>query len=83
MHPLSNVTLPIKVFVLFAICFSAFLLLKTASVSTIAKSFQNTRELDNRVPEHLPIKVRIRKEKEQSFNDPKNDHWIRAPLLLG
>ena len=71
----------IKVFVLFAICFFAFVLLKTASVSTIAKSFQNKRELDNRVPEHLPITVRINKEKEQSFNDPKNDHWARDFVL--
>lgn len=37
-----------------------------------------TRRLfENRVPEHLPIKVKIRREKEPKFRDLENDKWAR------
>ena len=77
MDPQSKVTLPVKVFVLFAICFFAFVLLKTVSISTTAKSVQDKREFDNRIPNHLPIKIKIKKEKEPGFQDLKNEHWAR------
>lgn len=35
------------------------------------------RVLENTIPEHLPIKVKIKKEKEQSFKDMKNEKWVR------
>jgi len=35
-----------------------------------------TRRLfENRVPEHLPIKVKIKREKEKRFRDLNNDSW--------
>jgi hypothetical protein len=35
------------------------------------------RVLENTVPKHLPIKVKIKKEKEKAFKDLKNDKWLR------
>jgi hypothetical protein len=35
------------------------------------------RVLENQIPEHLPIKAKIKKEKEESFKDVKNEKWVR------
>src|SRR5215510_753529 len=35
------------------------------------------RLLENRVPEHLPIRVKIRREKEKTFRDLNNENWAR------
>lgn len=35
------------------------------------------REFDNQIPKHLPIKVKIKKEKEQAVKDVKNEKWLR------
>lgn len=35
------------------------------------------RLFENRVPEHLPIKVKIKREKERKFRDLENDDWPR------
>jgi hypothetical protein len=35
------------------------------------------RLFENRMPEHLPIKVKIKLEKERKFRDLKNDNWAR------
>jgi len=32
---------------------------------------------ENRIPEHLPIKVKIKREKEKEFRDLNNDNWAR------
>ena len=35
------------------------------------------RIFENKVPAHIPIKIKIRKEKEESFKDLKNEKWLR------
>ena|ERR1700741_1004266 len=37
---------------------------------------QNERVLENTIPKHVPIKLQIKKEKEQSFKDLNNKKWI-------
>ena len=44
-------------------------------VSSTAQSAQDEREFKNTVPEHVPIKVKLRN--EQSFKDKKNKKWAR------
>lgn len=66
-----------KIFVLFAVGLFTFAAMKT-SISTAAQSSQSKRELDDRVPAHLPIKIKIKKEKEEGFHDLKNEHWASA-----
>jgi len=35
------------------------------------------RQLENRIPKHVPLTVKIRKEKEKAFQDLNNDLWAR------
>jgi|GEM_PF-3143216 len=35
------------------------------------------RELEDTTPKHLPIKIKIRKEKEKAFKDLRNERWLR------
>ncbi|MEO8435799.1 MAG: hypothetical protein ABI596_12945 [Pyrinomonadaceae bacterium] len=35
------------------------------------------RELDDQIPKHLPISIKIKKDKEQEFKDLKNEKWLR------
>lgn len=42
--------------------------------STYAQSQE--RIFVNAIPKHVPVKVRIKKEKEQSFKDLANDKWV-------
>jgi len=73
MNPQKDLSLLIKLSVLFAVGLFTFVLIKTISIT--AQSSQSKRQLDDRVPGHLPIKVKIKKEKEEGFQDIKNEHW--------
>ncbi|HEX6044044.1 MAG TPA: hypothetical protein VFZ22_06110 [Pyrinomonadaceae bacterium] len=35
------------------------------------------RVFENKIPSYIPIKIKIKKEKEQSFKDLKNEKWLR------
>src|SRR5215212_3949059 len=35
------------------------------------------RIFENRIPAHIPIKIKIKKEKEESFKSLKNEKWLR------
>jgi len=65
---------------------TAFLLLVTVgfltifSLETLVPSLaQNSeeREIEDKIPKHVPIKVKIKSEKEKSFRDLKNAKWVR------
>jgi uncharacterized protein (UPF0333 family) len=68
MNPPKQFSLSMTVFVLFAVGSFTFALIKTIT-STTAQSAQSKRQLDDRVPDHLPIKIKIKKEKEEGFQD--------------
>ncbi|MDT4951968.1 MAG: hypothetical protein QOJ02_106 [Acidobacteriota bacterium] len=67
------------------ILLSAFLIVCGVGIaSSIAQSTQDgtvsskeERELKDTIPKHLPIKVKIKKEKEKAFKDVKNEKWLR------
>ncbi|HEV2913891.1 MAG TPA: hypothetical protein VGX92_11485 [Pyrinomonadaceae bacterium] len=77
MNPSSeNSTVVAKlVLLLFLAYLAAIYLINGAVVPSIAQSTE--RELENTVPKHLPIKLKIRKEKEKAFKDLKNEKWVR------
>src|SRR5215213_2419906 len=56
-------------------CLAAVFLVKFALVPSVAQSTEE-RELEDRIPKHLPIKVKIKKEKEKAFKDLKNEKWL-------
>jgi hypothetical protein len=67
-------------FALLVIAIATVLLFKTRSRPASAKTQTvppAKRLFENRVPEHLPIKVKIRREKEKLFRDLDNDNWAR------
>src|SRR5215210_7647801 len=57
-------------------CLAAVLLVRFVLVPGSAQSTEE-RELEDRIPKHLPIKVKIKKEKEKAFKDLKNEKWLR------
>src|ERR1043165_508315 len=38
---------------------------------------QQERQLENTIPKHVPISVKITKEKEKAWKDLKNENWAR------
>jgi hypothetical protein len=42
-----------------------------------SNSQKNERVLENTVPAHIPIAIKMRKEKEKSFKDIENENWLR------
>lgn len=74
MNPLKNLSISVKLLVLVAAGVFAFAFINF-SISTTAQSSQSKRQLDDRVPSHLPIKIKIKKEKEEGFQDLNNEHW--------
>lgn len=66
-------------FALLVIGASLFLLNKAKSGPPPEKKLQEPtvkrRLFENRVPEHLPIKVKIKREKEKLFRDLNNENW--------
>src|SRR6266496_340759 len=69
------------VFALVVITSALALLNKAKSGSASETKGQTTpptrRLFENRVPEHLPIKVKIKREKEKLFRDLDNENWPR------
>lgn len=57
-------------------CLAAVLLVRFVLVPGSAQSTEE-RELEDKIPKHLPIKVKIKKEKEKAFKDLKNEKWLR------
>lgn len=43
----------------------------------LSKAQSDERVLENTIPKHLPIQVKLKKEKEKSFKDMRNEKWIR------
>ena len=77
MHPQqSPAALRKRLLVFFLIFLSSVLLLKGLSTPSVAQSSEE-RELEDKIPKHLPIKVKIKKEKEKTFKDVKNEKWMR------
>ena len=52
-------------------------ILMTASLRTSSSAALQERVFENKIPAHIPIKIKIKKEKEKSFKDLKNEKWLR------
>lgn len=51
--------------------------LLTASRVTPGSAALQERMFENKIPAHIPIKIKIKKEKEESFKDLNNEKWLR------
>jgi hypothetical protein len=69
-------TVAAKIMLLLLIAFLASIyLISGRLIPGIAQSTE--RELEDRVPKHLPIKVKLKKEKEKAVKDLNNEKWVR------
>jgi hypothetical protein len=57
-------------------CLAAIFFINGRLAPSIAQS-NDERELQDTTPKHLPIKIKIKKEKEKAFKDLKNEKWVR------
>ena len=55
----------------------AGVLITTSHVSRAAFQEKQERIFENTIPAHIPIEIKVKKEKENSFKDLKNEKWLR------
>lgn len=60
---------------LLTLSFLAFISCRAFTPSFAQDSEQ--REIEEKIPKHLPIKVKFKKEKEEKIRSIKNDQWVR------
>src|SRR4051812_46130380 len=77
MHPQQTPAALRKRLFLFFVIFLACVLLLTGMFTPSVAQLTEERELEDKIPKHLPIKVKIKKEKEKAFKDLKNEKWMR------
>jgi hypothetical protein len=71
------------VFALLVVVIALALLFKGACNPATAQASQSPaipreeRQLEDLTPKHIPIKAKIKAEKEKSFKDLNNEHWFR------
>jgi hypothetical protein len=63
------------VLLLFALTLATIFLMNAPLTSSIARG-QGERVFENTIPKDVPIKIKIKKEKEESFKDLKNEKWL-------
>ena len=61
---------------LFVLIIAGIFLMKGPLTSGISRG-QGERVFENEIPENAPIKIKIKKEKEKSFKDLKDESWVR------
>jgi hypothetical protein len=78
MHPQKTPAPFRKRLFLFFVIFLASVLLMTGMFALSVAQSPEERELEDKIPKHLPIKVKIKKEKEKAFKDLENEKWVRS-----
>jgi hypothetical protein len=56
---------------------SALALTYKTNTPVSAQTKQNERQLESLMPERIPLRVKIKKEKEKEFRDLRNEGWAR------
>jgi hypothetical protein len=51
--------------------------LMMASRSTSGSAAMQERVFEDKIPSHIPFKIKLKKEREESFKDLKNEKWLR------
>jgi hypothetical protein len=74
MNP-HSVTLAKRLLVLLVLCVVSMFLLKGILVPGLAQ--KSERELEDKVPKHVPLKIKLKSEKEKAFKDLNNNRWYQ------
>ncbi len=64
-----------RLIVVFLVLASALVLFRVASNTSVAQSTNRSVNID--IPKHLPIKVKLREDKEKAIKEMKNEKWLR------
>lgn len=59
------------------VIFAVVAVLMLSSRQTLSNAAFQERIFENKIPAHIPIKIKIKREKEQKFKDLKNEKWLR------
>ena len=65
-----------RLLVVLILCVPSFVSPRGALPLSISQLIEE-REIQDEIPKHVPIKVKIRSEKEKAFKDLKNEKWLR------
>lgn len=63
-----------------ALCAVCFILIKTIygiRTALAVVQLKEERQIDDKIPKHVPIKYKLRKDKEHAFKDLGNEEWLR------
>lgn len=60
-----------------ALVFSVVSVLRTGLQLTSTSAAFQERAFENKIPPHIPIRIKIKKEKVDSFKDLRNEKWLR------
>lgn len=71
----TSVVLAKILVLLFVLLVVAIFLTKTPTTSSIVRA-QEGRVFENAIPDKVPIKIKIKKDKEKSFKDLNNEKWL-------
>jgi hypothetical protein len=71
----KSLTLAVRVLLFLTISFVAVFSFKVFTPSRAQNA--DERELEDKIPKHVPIKVKIRQDKEQKIKDMRNDQGVR------
>jgi hypothetical protein len=74
MNP-HSVTLAKRFLLMLVLCLVSMFLLKGILIPGLAQKPE--RELEDKVPKHVPIKIKLKSEKEKAFKDLGNGRWLR------
>jgi hypothetical protein len=75
-RPETSIVLAKTLLLFFGLILVAMFLMKPPTTSSIARA-QAERVFENSIPENAPIRIKIKKEKEKSFKDVKDENWVR------
>jgi hypothetical protein len=71
----KSLTVAVRVILFLTISFVAVFSFKVFTPSRAQNA--DEREIEDKIPKHVPIKVRIKQDKERAVKDMKNDQWVR------
>lgn len=78
MNPPQKISTTVaKIVLLFSLGSVAAIFLINGTLPPSSAQSSTDRQLEDKVPKHLPIKVKLKKEKEKAFRDLKNEKWTR------
>ena len=75
-QPKASTLLAKFLLLLFVLIIAGIFLMKGPLTTGISRG-QGERVFENEIPENAPIKIKIKKEKEKSFKDLKDETWVR------